>query len=272
LNGKRITAVILMIVSIVLTLLLVAGIVGVWVVRGEVTHAVTALSQGVDQGLTVTLDRLSRLDGQLVQAGTRTQELQQNAARVGDNAAENQLVLTAIQQTAGDELVPLIERIQESVSAVADLVRSANQSIQALNALPFVSIEVPGSEQLGKLSARSDELKTATQDLRTQVKQTSAAVVQKTIATITHSLQQIEGALGEAHTVVAELTARLTSIQGLVTLAAGQIISWINLAIWVLTVVMLLLGLGQVSLFLQGYALYTGRDPLARWRNGKNES
>ena len=73
--GKRIAAVILMIVSIVLTLLLVVGIVGVWVVRGEATHAVTALSQGVDQGLTITLDRLSRLDAQLVQAGTRTQEL-----------------------------------------------------------------------------------------------------------------------------------------------------------------------------------------------------
>jgi hypothetical protein len=272
LNGKRIAAVILMIVSIILTLLLVVGIVGVWVVRGEATHAVSALSQGVEQGLTITLDRLSRLDGQLVQVGTRTQELQQSAGRVGDNAAENQLVLTAIQQTVGDELVPLIERIQESVSAVADLVRSANQSVQALNALPFVSIEVPGSEQLGKLSARSDELKTATQDLRAQVKQTSAAVMQKTIATITLSLQQIESALGEAHTVVTELTARLTSVQGLVPLAINRILSWINLAVWVLTVLMLLLGLGQASLFLHGYSLYTGRDPLARWRNGGSES
>jgi hypothetical protein len=222
--------------------------------------------------LTITLDRLSRLDGQLVQAGTRTQELQQSAARVGDNAAENQLVLTAIQQTVGDELVPFIERIQESVSAVADLVRSANQSVQALNALPFVSIAVPGSEQLGKLSARSDELKTATQDLRTQVKQTSAAVMHKTIATITSSLQQIEGALGEGHTAVAELTARLTSIQGLVPLAVNRILSWINIAVWVIMVLMLLLGLGQASLFLHGYALYTGRDPLARWRDGTNES
>ena len=265
--GKRIAAVILMIVSIVLTLLLVVGIVGVWVVRGEATHAVTALSQGVDQGLTITLDRLSRLDAQLVQAGTRTQELQQNAARVGDNAAENQLVLTLIQQTVGDELVPVIERVQESVSAVADLVRSANQSVQALNALPFVSIEVPGSEQLGKLSARSDELKTATQDLRTQVKQTSAALTQKTIATVTRSVQQIEGALGETRTVVAELTARLTTVQGLVPLAANRMLSWLNLAVWVLTVVMLLLGLGQVSLFLHGYSLYTGRDTLARWHN-----
>ena len=82
-NGKRIAAVILMIVSIILTLLLVVGIVGVWVVRGEATHAVSALSQGVEQGLTITLDRLSRLDGQLVQAGTRTQELQQSAAPCG---------------------------------------------------------------------------------------------------------------------------------------------------------------------------------------------
>jgi hypothetical protein len=138
--------------------------------------------------------------------------------------------------------------------------------------LPFVSIEVPGSEQSGKLSARSDELKTATQGLRTQVKQTSAAVMQKTIATITSSLQQIEGALGEGHTAVADLTARLTTIQGLVPLAVNHILSWLNLAVWVLTAVMLLLGLGQVSLFLHGYALYTGRDPLARWRNGKSES
>ena len=68
-NGKRITALILMIVSVILTLLLAVGIVGVWVARGEATHAVTALSQGVEQGLTITLDRLNRLDGQLVQAG-----------------------------------------------------------------------------------------------------------------------------------------------------------------------------------------------------------
>ena len=44
-------------------------------------------------------------------------------------------------------------------------------------------------------------------------------------------------------------------------------LSWLNLAVWVLTVVMLLLGLGQVSLFLHGYSLYTGRDTLARWHN-----
>jgi uncharacterized phage infection (PIP) family protein YhgE len=272
LNGKRIAAVILMIASIVLALLLVVGIAGVWVGRGEVTHAVTALSQGVDQGLTITLDRLSRLDGQLVQAGTRTQELQQNAARVGDNAAENQLVLTAIQQTVGDQLAPIIERIQESVSAVADLVRSVNQSVQALNALPFVSIEVPGAEQLGKLSARSDELNAAAQDLRTQVQQTSAALTQKTIEAVTRSAQQLSTVLGDAHTAVTELTARLTGVQGLVPLAVNRVRSWINIAVWVLTVLMLLLGLGQVSLFLHGYSLYTGRDPLARWRNGKNES
>ena len=195
-NGKRIAALILMIVSIILTLVLVVGIVGVWIVRGQATNAITALSQGIDQGLTITLDRLSRLDGQLVQAETRTQELQQNAARVGDKVDENQVVLTLIQQTVGDELVPLIERIQESVSAVADLVRSANQSVQALNALPFVSIEVPGSEQIRKLSARSDELKTAAQDLRTQVKQTSAALTQKTIETVTRSVQQLDGRVG----------------------------------------------------------------------------
>ena len=35
-----------MIVSIILTLVLVVGIVGVWIVRGEATNAVTALSQG----------------------------------------------------------------------------------------------------------------------------------------------------------------------------------------------------------------------------------
>jgi len=271
-NGKRIVALILMIVSMVLALLLVVGIVGVWVVRGDATTAVTALSQGIEQGLTITLDRLSRLDGQLVQAGTRTQELQQNAARVGDNAAENQTVLTLIQQTVGDELVPLIERTQESVSAVADLVRSANQSVQALNALPFVSIEVPGSEQLRNLSARSDELQAAAQDLRTQVKQTSAALTQKTIETVTRSVQQLSIVLGEAHTAVTELTARLTTVQGLLSLAVSRILYLINLGVWVLTVTMLLLGLGQVSLFLHGYALYTGRDPLARWRNEKSES
>ena len=271
-NGKRITAVILMIVSVLLTILLVVGIVGVWVVRGEATHAVTALSQGVEQGLTITLDRLSRLDGQLVQAETRTQELEQNAARVGDNAAENQLVLTAIQQTVGDQLVPIIERIQESVSAVADLVRSANQSIQALNALPFVSIEVPGAEQIGKLSARSDELNAAAQDLRTQVKQTSAALTQKTIGAITRSAQQLTSVMGEAHTAVTELTARLTAVQGLLSPAVNHVLAWINLAVWALTLLMLLLGLGQVSLFLHGYSLYTGRDPLARWRNGKSAS
>jgi hypothetical protein len=261
-----------MIVSIILTLVLVVGIVGVWIVRGQATNAITALSQGIGQGLTITLDHLSRLDGQLGQAETRTQELQQNAARVGDKVDENQVVLTLIQQTVGDELVPLIERIQESMSAVTDLVRSVNQSVQALNAMQFVHIEVPGSEQIRALSARSDELKAAAQDLRTQVKQTSAAVTQKAIGTVTSSVQQLTRALGEAHTVVAELTARLTAIQGLVPLAANHILSWINITVWVSTLVLLLLGLGQVSLFLHGYSLYTGRDPLARWREGKSES
>ena len=167
--------------------------------------------------------------------------------------------------------MPIIERTQESVSAVADLVRSANQSVQALNALPFVSIEVPGAEQLGKLSASSDELQVAAQDLRTQVKQTSAALTQKTIETVTRSAQQLSSVLGEAHTAVTESRRGSLPSRGL-SLGVNRILSWLNLAVWVLTVVMLLLGLGQVSLFLHGYALYTGRDPLVRWRNGKSES
>ena len=81
------------------------------------------------------------------QTATRTQALQQHAAQVGATVDENQVALRLIQQTVGDELGPLIERIQESISAVGDLVRSVNQSVQALNALPFVSIEVPGTEQ-----------------------------------------------------------------------------------------------------------------------------
>ena len=59
-----------------------------------------------------------------------------------------------------------------------------------------------------------------------------------------------------------DLTTRLSTIQGLVPLAVNRVVSWINIAVWVLTVLMLLLGLGQVSLFLHGYALFTGRDPV----------
>jgi len=262
-NGRKISAVIVMVLSAILTLVLLGGIVGTWAVRAQANHAVTALSQGVDQGLSIALDRLSRLDGQITQAEARAQTLQETASKVGDNAEENQVLLTRIQQTVSDELAPVIERIDESVSAVADLVRSANQSVQALNALPFVHIEVPGAEQFRKLTARSDELKAAAQDLRAEVKQTSAAVMKKSVQSIIAGVRRIASVLGEAHAVVAELTSRLTNIQGIVPVAVSRVESFVNIGAWVFTLLMLLLSLGQVSLFLHGYALYTGRDPLA---------
>jgi hypothetical protein len=262
-NGKRIAALIVMIVSVMLTLVLIMGIAGLWVGRGQATGAITALAQGVDQGFTIALTRLDRIDGQLSLAATRTQALQQHAIQVGATVDENQLALRFIQQTVGDELGPLIDRIQESISAVGDLVRSVSQSIQALNALPFVSIEVPGAEQIKKLSTRSDELEAAAQDLRRQAKETSAAALQKTVATTASAVGQLDSAIGATHIEVVDFTTRLRALQGLVPLAVGRVITWINIAVWVLTVLMLLLALGQVSLFLHGYALFTGKDPLA---------
>jgi hypothetical protein len=261
-NGKRIAALILMIVSVVLMLVLIVAVAGLWTGRALATNAITVLAHGADQGFTITIEHLNRVDGQLSQAAARTQALQQHAAQVGATAEANQVALTFIQQTVSDELGPLIERIQEGVSAVGDLVRSVNQSVQALNALPFVHVEVPGAEQFKKLSAHSDELQAATQDLRSQAKETSAAALQKTIETTTRTVQRLDSALGEAHSVVVDLTTELKATQGLVPLAADRVLSSLDVAVWVLTVIMLLLGLGQVSLFLHGYALYTRRDPV----------
>ena len=270
-TAKRVLALIVMVVSVLMVVLLVSGIVGTWLAKGPVLDVVQVVFESTDRLLSMANDRLTRVNDGLGQAETRVKTLQENIAQTGADLEQNSLLLNLASQTVGEELGPAIAQVRDGVEAVGELIQTVDQTMQAINALPFVSLEVPGSEQVQQLSESAANLQTAAQELRTQLKTARAERIQEAAEAISRPLQALESGLAEAQSAVSGASQRVLDRQARLRATYEQIVFWINLLVWIVTVLLVLLILGQVALFLYAYSFYTGKDLLALYRTPRGE-
>lgn len=237
-----------------------AGIVGLWAVRTPVTNDVVALLGRVEPVLETANDAVVRANAELGRARGAVGRVEASVTELGENVVNNQLVLNVISNTVGGPLVRSVIRAGETVVAVNEVVRSVNTTIEAINALPFVSAP-PLPAGVITLTERIADVQAEVVALCDRASGFKANVVGGAVAEVTDRTARIDTGLAQVQSQTADLEAQIKQTRQAVALAKSEMPVWITLAVSLGTLLLAWSAFSQAVVFLYAWSL-AGFKPL----------
>jgi hypothetical protein len=264
---KRVLAVTVMVFSVLLIILLVAGIVGSWIVNSSLTDGIVRISTGIDTVLANTDNALSRLDTAVSGARQRIDLFDETVAAAGENLAENPILLSAIAERLDLGIAPAVEEVRGTVQSIRETILVAQNTVQALNALPFVSIGGSVADD-GKLQTLSDALTSLTdgvREIRDGLRATRAGAITGVVTRLGQGTSRLDAELANIETAVSGTGARVSALRREVSDLKSRLTFWLDAASVIITLALLWLIFAQVITFVFGLSIYKGENLFARW-------
>jgi chromosome segregation ATPase len=263
-TARRIAALLIMVIGLLVLLASLAGIAGTWIVRGQLDAELTGIVTAAETRAGAIQQRLTGLDTVLTQARAQVSAVEQEVQAFGSDMEQNKPLLSAISDRLGLDLSPLVERGREILTSVRETVTAVSSAIEAINAIPFISVPVPELETLSKLSQDIEAFRTEVQDLRATIDQRRTEIIEGAVSLVTTPTLQIGGVLDEMQTTVSGYREEVRAVQdGLSALNSG-ISSGLTWAAAILTFVLVWMVLSQVALLVLAWRIFSGQDLLAR--------
>jgi phage-related protein len=261
---KRVLAVIVMVVSILVLLLSLAGIVGTWIVRGELSTALVGIVTNAETLATSAKQGLDQLDATLAQAGDQVAALEQGVQTLGTNVEQNKPLLTALSDKLNAAIGPLLDKASELMTSLGEAVAAVNSAIEAINAIPFLSVNIPQITAVDTLSQSLESLRSEVQTLLTAIDEKSSEIVNGVTSVLTTPLSKIGSTLDQMQAAISGFSQQVGDVQqGLANLKSAIPI-WLTWGAVILTVILLWLALSQAALFVLGWRGFSGLDILPR--------
>ncbi len=263
---KRILAVIVMAIGILVLVLSLTGIVGAWIVRAQLANDLVAVATEAEARASTIKRGLDLLDTALSRARDQVSTVEQDVQAFGADVEENKPLLTAISDKLGIELSPLVDSAREIMTTIREAVAAVNSAIEAINAIPFVSVPTPELNTLQKLSQDVETFRTEVQDLRTAIDQRRSEIIQGAVSIVTTPTALIGGTLGEVQATVSGYSQQVGAVQERLSNFKSAIAGRLTWVAVILTLILLWVAFSQIGLLVLGWRFFSGQDLLARER------
>jgi len=261
---KRILAAIVMAISVLVLVLSLAGIVGVWIVRSELSDGLVGVLTAVEAKVSTAQQGLDQLGATLTQASDQIATIEQQVQGLGSDVEQNQPLLTAISDRLDLDLAPLADRAQQLMTTIREASASVNSIIDAVNTLPFVSEPVAGLGLLDQLVQEMESFQADVQNLRTVIEQKRTEIIQGAVSIITTPASQIRSKLDEKQAAVSAYSQQLTTIQEQLSALKSTVEKALTWMAVILTVMLLWLAFSQAAVLVLGWRAFAGREILVR--------
>jgi hypothetical protein len=265
-TSKRILAVIIMAISVLVLVVSLTGIVGAWIVRAQLTTDLVGLATEAEARASTIKRGLDLLDTTLTRARVQVAAVEQDVQTFGADVEENKPLLTAISDKLGIELSLLVDSAREIMTSIREAVAAVNSAIEAINAIPFVSVPTPELNTLQKLSQDVESFRTEVQDLRAAIDRRRSEIILGTVSIVTTPTSLIGSTLGEMQASVSGYSQQLSAVRERLSNFKSAIERGLTWAAVILTLILLWVAFSQIGLLVLGWRAYSDKDLLARER------
>lgn len=263
---KRILAVIIMAISVLVLVVSLTGIVGAWIVRAQLTTDLVGLATEAEARASTIKRGLDLLDTTLTRARDQVAAVEQDVQAFGADVEENKPLLTAISDKLGIELSLLVDSAREIMTSIREAVAAVNSAIEAINAIPFVSVPTPELNTLQKLSQDVESFRTEVQDLRAAIDRRRSEIILGTVSIVTTPTSLIGSTLGEMQASVSGYSQQLSAVRERLSNFKSAIDRGLTWVAVILTLILLWVAFSQIGLLVLGWRAYSDKDLLARER------
>lgn len=262
---KRFIALILLIFSVIFFLVSLAGIVLTWVYSQQLSDTSLTHLDTIEADLRTAQVDLQTAKTELESAKQQIDTLQSALQTLGLEGAEDIQAIGDVVGKLEDTLVPFISAVAERVEGFREVIVKLKDTIEKLNQLPLVDLEIPGIEQLEEASASLDNLYNQIVEGQQKVSDISK-LTQETVTSLTTGFAELEQSAQTLSAALGAYDAKFTAYLAEVDYLQANLPRWINIAAILLTVLLVWLAFSQVALFVLSWSFYKDEDLLNRWR------
>jgi hypothetical protein len=227
--ATRILVAVIIFIAAVGSIVNVAGVVGVWIVRAPARSDVTDVTATMTHALAIVDNGLARVNNLAQDARQTLTRVNDAAAKLGDRIQASSPLVTGLSQRVDNDLAPRLENLRTTASGIHDAVVTVNSTLMALNRIPGLTVPTLSNE-LGSVSEHAQEAQAAVQDLRATLAEMKAGLVTKAEAAVT------------------QLTARIDSTQARISSTSNTLLLLIDVLAVSLTLLFAIFAAGLVLL------------------------
>jgi len=218
-TGKRIFAVISIIISVLVLLLTVAGILGTWVARSTAIDVASGVLAGVDQLAQVGRDGIARLDTRLANLNEAVGEVEAAVDEIAQNVEDKGLVMTLLPPEKEQNLENTAQQISDGLTSVREVIEAVVELKQAIDRLPFVDLPEPDPERMEATEESINSIREGVDELKSGISQfredASGGIskISMTASNVSDRLSTSQGNLAETDDRLAELQSSATQLE-----------------------------------------------------------
>jgi hypothetical protein len=263
---QRILAVTGMVLSVLLIILLVVGIVGTWTLNRTLTDSAVRVLTGFDAVLGNTQSALSELDTAVGGARQRLDAFDETVATAAANL-EDPILLAAIGDRLDLGIAPAVEEVRSTVQSIRETVLVAQNTMQTLNTLPFVSIgsSVADDGTLQSLAGSVTSLVEGVREIRDGVRAARDGAITGVVTRLGQGTSRMDAELASIETAVSGADARASALRAQVSDLKSALTFWLDAMSLLVTLAMIWLIFSQVVTFVLGLSAYKGENLFACW-------
>ena len=218
------------VVAAVFLLLGLAGIVGVWVVNTPVTETILAILEPIDN----TLQRLEVISGEagvaLTEVSTSLNEADERVNELGAGLSQTNLVREALNQILEVDLEEKADKAGQGVRSIYDTLVAIEETVNAINAIPFLDVEVPGSTEIAGIRTGMEEMAASVDELREENQRRREERAENLVTAISTPLNRLNDRVDQLQTRMTNSEARFGQAVENMDVLQGKVPRWIDIA------------------------------------------
>ena len=256
---KPILGLVLLVLSVIFFLVSLGGLVGIWVYNQPLTERVLTLIETTSQDLDGAALAIELSRTELISAQAQLDLLQAILETLGINAEVDLNSLADIVGKVEDTLSPLLDRLSGAIGTLRDSLLSIRDTLERINELPLVNIEIPGIESIEEGATQLQNLQDQIEEGGGKIEQISQTT-QDTVDSLTTGFAELESSTAALLDILDEYADKIEETQEQLHYLGENVPRWIDYAAVLLTVILVWLAISQVGLFILGWGYYWGQD------------
>ena len=256
---KPIIGLALLILSVIFFVVSLGGLIGIWVYNQPLTERAMTLIETTSQDLEGAAAAIELSKAELISARAQLDLLQAILETLGINAEEDLNRLADIVGRVEDTLTPVLDSVAGGIGTLRDSLLTIKDTLERINQLPLVNIEIPGIESIEQGAEQLGSLQDQIEEGGGKIEQLSQTT-QDTVDSLSTGFARLETSINSLLETLDEYADKIDSTQEQLSYLEENLPKWIDYASTVLTIILVWLGISQVGLFILGWSYYKGKD------------
>lgn len=243
---KRVLAALAIIVAILVAFVSIGGVAGTWIINDVLTRSAERVLVGTERALDVTSEGLNRVDTRLEGARVSVNTVEDAAKQMGDSVTETNFALALIEKTVGEELFPRVDAASETIGVIRASVIALNNTLEAANELPFVSVPTL-TDELQAVTDRVSEIRLEIDELKTEIADAKAGAVGSVVDAVTQRTTAIDDGLASVQGLVSEYDVKVTTARAEVTSLKSKVATGLDVVAAIFSLWFVWVAISQIA-------------------------